>query len=85
MRHVADSSGPKAARRYAEARELLLKDAAPKQELLVLREGFTGFQSRYRVSSVPELPRWLSDIARVSLTLQDDPVLVEKFNRFYHD
>ncbi|KLT45155.1 Rhodanese-like protein [Cutaneotrichosporon oleaginosum] len=40
--------GPKAARRYAEARQLILKDTAPAQEVLVLREGFTGFQSRYR-------------------------------------
>ncbi|BEI81676.1 hypothetical protein CcaverHIS002_0208360 [Cutaneotrichosporon cavernicola] len=39
--------GPKAARRYAEARSLLLKDA-PAQDILVLREGFSGFQSRYR-------------------------------------
>ncbi|TXT13639.1 hypothetical protein VHUM_01006 [Vanrija humicola] len=40
--------GPKAARRYAEAREFQLKDAAPAQEILVLRQGFEGFQSRYR-------------------------------------
>ncbi|GMK55117.1 hypothetical protein CspeluHIS016_0201730 [Cutaneotrichosporon spelunceum] len=39
--------GPKSARRYAEARSLLLKDAPP-QDILVLRDGFSGFQSRYR-------------------------------------
>ncbi|EKD01990.1 hypothetical protein A1Q2_03690 [Trichosporon asahii var. asahii CBS 8904] len=56
--------GPKAARRYIEARDMLLKEDAPKdQEVLVLREGFEGFHPRYR----------------------DDPVLVEKFNKFYHD
>ncbi|RSH81745.1 uncharacterized protein EHS24_007936 [Apiotrichum porosum] len=43
--------GPKAARRYAEARRLILKDEAPEQDILVLREGFTGFQQRYRDDS----------------------------------
>ncbi|KAL1411031.1 Cdc25 phosphatase Ibp1 [Vanrija albida] len=34
--------------RYAEAREAQLAAAAPAQEILVLRQGFEGFQSRYR-------------------------------------
>lgn len=46
------SRGPKAARRYAEA--LAKVDPTRKQEVLILREGFGGFQQRYRVSAESE-------------------------------
>ncbi|WVR05335.1 hypothetical protein IAU60_002349 [Kwoniella sp. DSM 27419] len=56
--------GPKAARIYAETRSQQLgQPNAPSQEIYVLRDGFSGFQSRYR----------------------DDPELIEKFNKAYHD
>lgn len=71
---------------YAETRQELAPDAAP-QEVLVLRDGFSGFQSRYRVSQpAPVLPA-PSQAASASLTgdVQNDPELVEKFNKYYHD
>ncbi|KAK4684874.1 hypothetical protein P7C73_g5289, partial [Tremellales sp. Uapishka_1] len=39
--------GPKAARIYAETRTDLLPSSTP-QEILVLRNGFSGFQAKYR-------------------------------------
>ncbi|KAK1925082.1 Rhodanese-like domain-containing protein [Papiliotrema laurentii] len=61
---LSQQRGPKAARAsiYAETRREILP-SAPDQEILVLRDGFTGFQQKYR----------------------DDPELVEKFNKFFHD
>ncbi|KAJ9107344.1 hypothetical protein QFC21_000794 [Naganishia friedmannii] len=53
--------GPKAARIYSEIQQQMNPNS--KQEVLVLRDGFTGFQQLYK----------------------DDPALVEKFNRMYHD
>lgn len=35
---------------YAEKRDELLPGEKEKQEILVLRDGFTGFQQLYRVS-----------------------------------
>ncbi|GFZ45808.1 hypothetical protein JCM24511_03538 [Saitozyma sp. JCM 24511] len=65
--HAAEGSvpGPKAARTYAEARELCLtqKQREKAQQIYVLRDGFSGFQAKFR----------------------DDPELVEKFNKMYHD
>ncbi|GHJ86224.1 hypothetical protein NliqN6_2626 [Naganishia liquefaciens] len=58
---LSQQRGPKAARIYSEIQKQLNPDS--RQEVLVLREGFTGFQQRYR----------------------DDPALVEKFNKMYHD
>ncbi|RSH93889.1 hypothetical protein EHS25_006541 [Saitozyma podzolica] len=62
---LSQQRGPKAARTYAEARELCLteKQREKAQQIYVLRDGFSGFQSKFR----------------------DDPELVEKFNKMYHD
>ncbi|KAJ9109544.1 hypothetical protein QFC20_003288 [Naganishia adeliensis] len=58
---LSQQRGPKAARIYSEIQKELNPDS--KQEVLVLRDGFTGFQELYK----------------------DDPALVEKYNRMYHD
>lgn len=43
--------GPKAARMYSEVRkEILGEKEGKEQEVLVLRQGFSGFQSKFRVS-----------------------------------
>ncbi|ORX33791.1 Rhodanese-like domain-containing protein [Kockovaella imperatae] len=59
---LSQQRGPKAARIYAETREASLS-SPPTQQIYVLRDGFTGFQSKFR----------------------NDPELVEKFNKYYHD
>ncbi|ORY29958.1 Rhodanese-like domain-containing protein [Naematelia encephala] len=60
---LSQQRGPKAARIYAETRSVLKPDSAKPQEIFVLRDGFTGFQQKFR----------------------NDPELVEKFNKYYHD
>lgn len=42
--------GPKAARIYAETRQNMLQETEPNQpEVLILRDGFTQFQVKYKV------------------------------------
>ncbi|WRT67383.1 uncharacterized protein IL334_004354 [Kwoniella shivajii] len=60
---LSQARGPKAARIYAETRSHAYPDPSVQQEILVLRDGFSGFQSKYR----------------------NDPELIEKFNKYYHD
>lgn len=67
---------------YAEKRDELLPGEKEKQEILVLRDGFTGFQQLYRVSRVSQAPSWRRS---AHIPVQDDPALVEKFNKLYHD
>jgi len=43
---------------YAETRKEIAPDAQP-QEVYVLREGFSGFQARYRVSLAQQPEVWL--------------------------
>ncbi|KAK8869591.1 hypothetical protein IAR55_000158 [Kwoniella newhampshirensis] len=45
---LSQARGPKAARIYAETRSHQLPDQTPTQEIFVLRDGFSGFQSKYR-------------------------------------
>lgn len=67
--HLSQQRGPKAAGQYAQARQAALETgkleqdsadgAQPKQEVLVLRGGFSEFQDKYKVSrlassSVPQ-------------------------------
>ncbi|RXK40998.1 hypothetical protein M231_01628 [Tremella mesenterica] len=47
---LSQARGPKAARIYAESRASLVPTAPP-QQILVLRDGFSGFQALYRVRS----------------------------------
>ncbi|WWC60855.1 uncharacterized protein I303_103431 [Kwoniella dejecticola CBS 10117] len=44
---LSQARGPKAARIYAETRSHALPESTA-QEIFVLREGFSGFQSKYR-------------------------------------
>ncbi|OCF55904.1 hypothetical protein L486_06660 [Kwoniella mangroviensis CBS 10435] len=45
---LSQARGPKAARIYAETRSHALPEPAIQQEIFVLRDGFSGFQSKYR-------------------------------------
>lgn len=74
---------------YAESRAALLPQSEVQQEVLVLRDGFSGFQAKYRVCSSSCRPGPSSHQARSSqrnfADEQNDPVLIEKFNKRYHD
>ncbi|OXG21673.1 hypothetical protein C366_01356 [Cryptococcus neoformans Tu401-1] len=61
--YLSQARGPKAARIYSETRNHRYPNPSTPQEIFVLRDGFSGFQARYR----------------------DDPELIEKFNKYYHD
>ncbi|WWD01128.1 hypothetical protein V866_008067 [Kwoniella sp. B9012] len=45
---LSQARGPKAARIYAETRSHAHPEPAIQQEIFVLRDGFSGFQSKYR-------------------------------------
>ena len=62
---------------YAETRKEVAPDAKP-QEVYVLRDGFSGFQARYRVCDVNANCEGRAEA-------QNDPESVEKFNKYYHD
>ncbi|ADV19390.1 hypothetical protein I305_03170 [Cryptococcus gattii E566] len=46
--YLSQARGPKAARIYAETRNNRYPNPSTPQEIFVLRDGFSGFQSRYR-------------------------------------
>nr|XP_019042492.1 hypothetical protein I302_09100 [Kwoniella bestiolae CBS 10118]OCF21422.1 hypothetical protein I302_09100 [Kwoniella bestiolae CBS 10118] len=45
---LSQARGPKAARIYAETRSHAIPNSPTQQEIYVLRDGFSGFQSKYR-------------------------------------
>ncbi|WWC89816.1 uncharacterized protein L201_004742 [Kwoniella dendrophila CBS 6074] len=45
---LSQARGPKAARIYAETRLHAFPNSSTQQEIFVLRDGFSGFQSKYR-------------------------------------
>ncbi|WVF71942.1 hypothetical protein IAT40_006752 [Kwoniella sp. CBS 6097] len=45
---LSQARGPKAARIYAETRNHQLSNPSTAQEIYVLRDGFSGFQAKYR-------------------------------------